>query len=130
MFNCPKGVLMKITRDRACTMPCQGNDRVQCNEEHVINMITETCFVYLASISTILQMQQEQDKLGFFLYDQTKVWYQFAPSLVTDGCVIASHYLPLNILILMAFPSTASSLPSRASRPSVCCGGDTFSMFS
>ena len=31
-------------------MPCQGNDRVQCNEEHVINMITETCFVYLANI--------------------------------------------------------------------------------
>ena len=50
---------MKITRDRiehrACTMPCQGNDRVQCNEEHVINMITETCFVYLA---TLLQMQK------------------------------------------------------------------------
>ena len=78
-------------------------------------------------------MQQEQDKLGFYeeiLYDQTKVWYQFAPPLVTAGCVMASHYLPLNILILMAFPSTASSLPSRASRPSVCCGEDTFSTFS
>ena len=33
-------------------------------------------------------MQQEQDKLGFYeeiFYDQTKVWYQFAPSLVTDS---------------------------------------------
>ena len=55
-------------------------------------------------------MQQEQENLGFYehkgiLHVQIQLCYQFAPPLITDGYVMASHYLPLNILILMAGPA-------------------------